>query len=584
MKKTVMIAMAGLLLMTSVKAQNLQEGINHLYADRFKSAIGVFEKLLASNPNNIEAAYWLGQTYLDEDKNDLARQLYDKTLGTSNNAPLILVGRGHIDLLDKKIPEGRQKFESAITATRGRKGDDPVILNAVGRAIVDANLKDQALNDYAVQLLKTATQRDEKNPDIWLNLGNAVRKAKPGEGGGEAFTAYRKALEINPNFSVAYLRLAKLFETQRNGEQLLENLNKAVEVDPKFSAAYYELFYYYFYRAKFSEAENFLTKYIDSRKPETYTEDEYLYAQLCWARKDFDCAIKKAEGVVTAMGQGVKPKVLKLLADAYFQKADYTNAKKYIDWFFTKEKPEDFVGFDYTLKADIYSKTPGQEGALYDIYLAGVKIDTVLDNKIEILKKAADFYKGLKQRDKEASLLAMILTIKPKPIINDYYYTTTAFYFAKMYDSSRSYAVQMSEKFPADIYGHEWRFNNSVIVDTVKKDSIAVPDAIALYEFTQKDTAKFKSQYLKSVRFLAGYYFNDARNKEKAIEFLQKWKDVDAAMATTIDGYIEQAKRLSGGASGQKTTSPAAVRSGKPAPPPAKTTKKATVKPAASKK
>ncbi len=53
----------------------------------------------------------------------------------------------------------------------------------------------------------------------------------------------------------------------------------------------------------------------------------FLYAQLCWARKDFDCAVTKAESVATVMGEKTKPKVYKLLADANFQKGDYPMQK-----------------------------------------------------------------------------------------------------------------------------------------------------------------------------------------------------------------------------------------------------------------
>ena len=43
MKKTaITFLMSGILISAGLKAQTLQEGINHLYADRFKSAIGVF--------------------------------------------------------------------------------------------------------------------------------------------------------------------------------------------------------------------------------------------------------------------------------------------------------------------------------------------------------------------------------------------------------------------------------------------------------------------------------------------------------------------------------------------------------------
>ncbi len=89
MKKiTITFLAAGLLVVSGLKAQTIQEGMNHLYADRFKSAIGVFEKLLATNPNNIEATYWLGQTYLDMDDNAQARQSYEKALATNGSAPL----------------------------------------------------------------------------------------------------------------------------------------------------------------------------------------------------------------------------------------------------------------------------------------------------------------------------------------------------------------------------------------------------------------------------------------------------------------------------------------------------------------
>ena len=231
MKKTVMIVAAGLFLATGLKAQTMQEGINHLYADRFKSAVGVFEKLLAANPNNIEASYWLGQTYLDMDQNDKARQLYDKALATSANAPLLLVGRGHVDLHDKKLNEAKQRFETALTMSRGKKGDDPVILTAIGRANVDA--KDGDL-PYAIQKLEAAVQREPNNADIYMQLGNAYRKARPGEGGGQAYTNYKKALDVNPNFVVAYIRLAKLFEAQKNWELVLQNLNASIAKDPSF--------------------------------------------------------------------------------------------------------------------------------------------------------------------------------------------------------------------------------------------------------------------------------------------------------------------------------------------------------------
>jgi Flp pilus assembly protein TadD len=564
MKKTLMIVAAGLLLVTGLKAQTVQEGVNHLYADRFQSAVSVFDKLIASNPNNIEAIYWLGQTYLDMDQNDQARQLYDKALTTSANAPLLMVGRGHVDLHDKKINEARQKFEMALTASRGKKGDDPFILYAIGRANVDAKQGDVA---YALQKLEAAVQREPNKAEFLMELGNAYRKARPGEGGGLAYTNYKKALDVNPNFVVAYIRLAKLFEAQKNWELVLQNLNASVAKDPNFTLGYYELFYYNFFRQRFPEAEDFLKKYINSRGAVKDIQDEYLYAQLCWARKDYNCATTKAESVVAAMGAATKPKVLKLLADAYYQKNDSINAKKYIDQYFAKEKPEDFIGFDYALKADIYSKFPGQEQVVFNSYLEGVKIDTVMDNKVEILKKGAEFFRKRNEREKEGDLMVKLLEIKPKPTINEWFDAGRAYYFGKQYDKSRDIFMKFIEIFPTEIYGYEWAFNNAKVLDSVKKDSIAVPDALKLYDIAAKDTAKFKRQYISAASFLAIYYANDAKDKDKAIEYLKKWQEADTANAEAIQKNIDILQKTGGkSSSGPRGNATPKPGSSKPSP------------------
>lgn len=126
MKKTLITLLASGLLSVAVQAQTLQEGINNLYAGRIKNAITVFEKLLAVNPNNIEAIYWLGQTKLETDEIMGARlkdvrSIYEKALQATNGAPLIKVGMGHIDLLTNKNEDAHQHFESALTMTRTKK-------------------------------------------------------------------------------------------------------------------------------------------------------------------------------------------------------------------------------------------------------------------------------------------------------------------------------------------------------------------------------------------------------------------------------------------------------------------------------
>lgn len=540
-KTTITFLISGLLIMSGVKAQTIQEGLNHLYANRYVNAIGVFDKMLAVNPNSIEAIYWKGQAILENEEIKSARlaearSLYEKALQTTNGAPLIKVGMGHVDLLDDKKDDARQHFETALTMTRGKKGDDPVIETAIGRAITDAKGADYK---YAVRLLEDAATKDPKNTETLLQLGNAYRKAGEGSGGGSAFQTYKKALEVNPSFSAANLRLAKLFESQKNWDLVLQYLNDAITKDTKFTAAYYELFYYYFYRAKFDEAEGYLQKYIDSKLPESDIQDQFLYGQLCFARKNFDCAITKGESVYASKGTTTKPKVYRMLAYAYFEKGDYANAKKFSDLFFVHKNPDDYISNDHKLRADIMSKTGGSPDEILVNYVQGAELDTTVADKVDFLKKGVAYFKEKKIRDREAILIQKIIDLKPKPTVNDYFDLTIAHYFNQNYTKSRDAALKMQELFPDQVYGYEWAFNPARIVDTVKKDSIAVPDALKLFDFAGKDTAKFKKQYISSASFLAIYYANDAKDKEKAIDYLKKWQMVDVANAENIQKNID---------------------------------------------
>jgi len=209
MKKTSIALVATLISVSQLMAQTIQEGMTHLYADRDQSAKAVFDKLIAANPNNLEAIYWLGQTYFEMNDVKSARDLYDKGLSTNGNAPLLLVGRGQADLADNKTNEARQRFEAAITASKGKKGDDPNVLNAIGHANIQQKAGDIA---YAIEKLKIAADRDPKNPDIFLNLGDAYRKTHDG---GLAVTNYDKAIALNPAFARAEYRKAKIYETQK---------------------------------------------------------------------------------------------------------------------------------------------------------------------------------------------------------------------------------------------------------------------------------------------------------------------------------------------------------------------------------
>jgi tetratricopeptide (TPR) repeat protein len=526
MNRTFKLIIAGQLFFSGLKAQTIQEGMNHLYAKRDKSAMEVFQKLIAANKKNMEAIYWLGQTYINMDDNAAARQLYEKVLSENSNTPLLVVGMGHIELLDNKNQEAKQHFDKALETSRTSAGDDPLIQTAIGRAIIDSRTGDFK---YAVEILKAAVARDPKNTETLLQLGNAYRKADPGKGGSDAYIYYNKALAVNPNFAPASVRLAKMFETQQNWTLFLQYLNEAVAKDPQFSDAYFELFYYYFYRGNYQEAEAQLNKFIVSKLPESDPQDQFLYAQLCWARKDFVCVVNKAEMVIAALDDKTKPKVYKLLAYSYFEKGDYSTALKNINDYFGKQKREDLIPGDYKLKADILAKTGGTTDEIYNTYIEGAALDPVLFSKVDFLRQGADVFKAkadIASRIREGDIRLLIITSKLNesytPSLNEFYDAGFAYFKGNNLYRADSLFEILTELYPDEKYGWERRYTIGRINDSTMLKGLAVPFAVKYLELLEKDATKNKKEIISTSAYLATYYANIKKDRPNALVYLKK--------------------------------------------------------------
>ncbi|HVG14194.1 MAG TPA: tetratricopeptide repeat protein, partial [Chitinophagaceae bacterium] len=390
MKKSA-IAMFVAFVSVSAFGQNIQEGLNHLYAERYQSAKSVFEK-----GSNVEAGYWLGQTYIRQKDSAAAVAQYQKLLAANPNAGLALVGMGQVDLMQGKSAEAKQRFETAISVSKGKKGNDPVVLTAIGRANTDAKAGDVA---YAIQKLTEATQVAPTNADAFLALGNAYRKVQGS--GSQAATNYIKASGINPSLAIAPYRLAKLYSTQQNWEVVVENLNKAITADPKFAPAYLDLYYYYLqYQKDFTKAQDYADKYIGVA--DKSIDNDYIKAQTFFVQKNYDQAISTGQNIITQAGDKANPRVYRLLGYSFVEKGDSVGARTYIDQFFAKADEEDVIGADYILQADAYAKD--NPSMVREAYLKAARVDSVLSNQVKVLNEGIERFKKSGNKILEADL------------------------------------------------------------------------------------------------------------------------------------------------------------------------------------
>ena len=554
MKKSASLFILSTFLTLASFAQSIQEGLGHLYAERNVSARNTFEKMVASNPNNMEAVYWLGQAHLANDNVAAARQVYEKALASNGNAPLVLVGMGHVELTEGKTAEARQRFETAISLSKGKKGNDPNVLNAIGRANVEVKGGDPA---YAISKLQEAHQLAPANPDIMINLGNAYRQAKEG---GKAVESYMKAVQLAP--ALANYRMARVYETQRNWDIVTEHLNKAIAADPKFAPAYLRLYtYHLFYKNDPAAADQWAQKYISAADPSP--EHEIFRAQTAYQQKNYDQAITMAKNVISQSKEKLNPGVYRLMAYSLMEKGDTAQARQYVDQLFEKFEADDRVAKDYTLKAAIYSKEKPEE--VVNIYLAAAEEDTSLRNKQLILLEAIDWAKDNNKKIPEGDLRLAFYKLNPNPNPASLFQVGLPYYQGGAYAKADSAFSAYATALPDSIYGHYWSALARAQIDTSLEQGLAVPAFEKALQIAETDKVRFKSQGVQSAGYLAGYYNNIKKDKDTAIVYLQKGLEFDPNNTTfqnsikVLQGAPKKstpAKSTTPSKTGAKATSP----------------------------
>lgn len=529
-----LISLAAVVVVTSnmLYAQNVEQGKKFLYYERFKSAREDFEKIVAANPNNIEAVYWLGQTLLKQKDTAAAKGLYQKTLGSNGNAPLILAGMGEMELLEGKTAEARQHFDVALSLSKSK---DVEVINAVGRANVDAKAGDA---QYAIEKLNSATTvRNFKSADTYVIMGDAYRKLIDG---GNAVTAYNKAIALDPKRADAKTKIGRVYLTQHNPEYFIPAFEQAVQVDPAYTPAYYELFYYYYFR-DVNKAATYLDKYVANA--DQGPEVEYLKTDFSYASGKFAEARQKAQGLISQYGEKVNPRMYRLIAYTSDTLGDQAAAKQAMNTYLAKADTSEILPADYAELANVNAKIPGGEAEAFSNLQIAVAKDTLEENKVKYVTTAANLAKKLGDRNQQANWLGIAYKMKKNPTQTDLYNWGMAYYQAANYQASDSiFCSVYKSKYPNEIFGYLWCARSKGAQDTTGEKGTAVQAYEDLIRFADTARDKYKGTLVQAHGYLASYYANVTKNKDSAIAQLQGILDIDSTNADAKK-YLEQLKK-----------------------------------------
>jgi predicted Zn-dependent protease len=504
--------------MNVLKAQTIEDGKRFLYYERYKSAQGLLEKLVAANPANVEAVYWLGQALIiPETDHDYpaAKQLYQKTLMANPNSPLLLVGLGHIELLENKLQDAKNRFETAISLTLSKNA---AVLNAIGFANVNAPNGDAL---YAIDKLKLATTlKGMKDPDVYANLGDAYKKLADG---GNSQTAYENALTLNPNYARSSYRIGKIYQTQGLAQEeiYMRYFNEAIVKDSTYGPVYENLQQYY-YLSNVKKSATYLDKYLANT--DENPKNCFYRAQMKYAQGLFAETIAKANECIAAEGASPYPNLFGLKAYAYNKLDDSLNAKMAFETYFAKQQPDKIGPTDNKTYAEVLLKFPDND-SLAGIYIdKAVAVDSTEVGKVATIKTMTTYYEIRKKYKYAADWYMKILNLRKEIRKTDLYNAGNNYTKAGEYKKSVDVFEKYISLFPNESFGYYMNAKNFLRIDSADTEGKSLIYYSKIIDMTDqiKDKSGEPDRIKGSLRYMIEYYANVKKDKVTALIYCDK--------------------------------------------------------------
>lgn len=515
----IMLALTGGALVA--RAQSVEDGRKFMYYERYKSAKDVFQKVLSANPNNEEAAYWLGQSMInDDDRTDqdlaAAKTMYQSKLSANPNSPLLMAGVGHIELIEGKTQDARNHFEAAISLSQGKS---IAVLNAVGYANGNPDAKNGDAS-YAIGKLKQATEiKKFADPDVLVNLGDAYRRTGDG---GQAQLSYDAALALQANYARAKYRLGKMYQSQGIAQEdiYMRYYNEAIALDPKYAPVYFALFNYY-YSTNVSRAAEYLDKWLansdDDPRACAYK------ASMKYAQGLFNEAINKADDCIKSEASPY-PNLFGIKALAYNRLNDSVNARASYEEYFKRQNPDKIGAGDYSSYAMLLLKFPGNEALAGQMVDKAVQLDSIETNKVNYLKSMAQVYESQKKFKEAADWYNKILLVKKNAGKTDMYYAGYNYFRGGDYPASVGVFTKYTEKFPEDVFGYYMIGKANGAIDSTGEQGLAAPFYQKVIELGEKeaDKEKVKNQLIGAYKYFIEYQYNQKKDQAGALQYVDK--------------------------------------------------------------
>ncbi|MBS1763415.1 MAG: tetratricopeptide repeat protein [Bacteroidetes bacterium] len=510
-KKLILLGAAGLIFMTA-QSQTIKDALTLTDNEQYEFAQDAYKSLLQSEPNNGTYWFYLGENYWRSDKQDSAKYAYEKGLQVEPNNPINYVGIGKVKLEKGFNADARKDFDKALTMSGAKTS---FTQSKVAESFIHTTNKDLA---YAIKLLNNAIAVDKKNPELYIDLGDAYAEQNNGTLAAEN---YNKALDLDKTSVKAIVRKGQLYKRSTNYEGAAAEFHNAIKMNPDYAPAYRELAEADFKMRKLDDAKTAYKKYLELSKNNTTAR--MRYASFLFMSGDYADAQTEINQISKLDSSNIG--MLRLSAYTAYETDDLPKAKMLMDKVFKSTIENQRTTMDYEYNGKILLKE-GNDSLAAESFEKSYQMDTT---RADVLSDLGGMYMKLKKFPEAVSAYARRVDNGKGLKSTDYFNLARAYYFNKDFNNADTMFAKVVELLPTWPNGILWRAQTNAQLDPDSKLGKAKPYYEQYVNVALADSAnldKYKSGLIESYKYLGGYYYLIDKNTELSKSYWRKVLDL----------------------------------------------------------